>query len=80
MGEHLIVKYSCYTCGLKDVEVPVPYRQSEQIVTDWMEKVVIALLGQDHMVRSPFCTTQRLQDLKIPVPDGTQFIGGPVTH
>ena len=70
----IIVKYSCHGCGLTKVDVAVPARESEDVVT-WMDQTV-RLAGADHRRRSPHCHPKAVQDLMIPM-TGRDRIGGP---
>ncbi len=72
------VKYSCDQCGLRRVEVDVPARTTED-VRDWTDQTV-RLVMRDHDRRSPRCHPKELSQLMIPMPDGVDRIGGPVTH
>jgi hypothetical protein len=71
------VRYSCPACGLVSVNVDVPARETEDVVT-WMEATVRAT-GADHNRRSPDCHPARLHDLMIPM-TGTDRIGGPTVQ
>lgn len=73
------VIYTCDPCGVKDVEVQVRNRDSGEEVAAWMEEVK-RCLSIDHESRSPHCGAQTMTYAKIPMPVGTQFIGGPVEH
>lgn len=74
------ILYSCQECGIKDAEVQVRFRESEEDVLAWMKQVVEPALGADHFVHSPDCHPESLQNVKIPVPAGTQFLGGMICH
>lgn len=74
---HTTVLYSCPECGLVDVPVPVPSRTTEDVV-QWFEGVMIRYLGVDHARRSPHCHPNKLRDVKIPMPAGTDRVGGAV--
>ena len=67
------VLYSCHGCGLKDVEVKVPARESEGVIV-WMNTKLQPGLGADHTLRSPHCASE-VCDVKIPM-DGTDRVGG----
>lgn len=71
------IVYSCDGCGLKDAVVELPYRESEEDVVTWLQTKVGAAVGQDHARRSPKCRSETC-DLRIPMPPGTQWVGGPV--
>ena len=58
------VQYSCYDCGLRNIELEIRNRTPEEGVESWM--------------KSPICDPEELSDLKIPMPPGTKYIGGPV--
>lgn len=70
------VQYSCDACGIENREVSIRYRESDEPILAWME-IVIASLGFDHHSQSPHCHPELLSRIKIPVPDGSQQIGGP---
>lgn len=74
------IRYSCAMCGLADVEVKLPYRASEQDVVAWMKGIVEPAVCADHAERSPGCQPEDLQNIKIPMPVGTQWVGGPVAQ
>ncbi len=69
-------KYSCKHCGIYRQAVQVPVRQTEDVIT-WMNTACVPLLGADHDRRSPFCRITELTEVMIPVPPGTDKIGGP---
>ena len=71
------VQYSCYDCGLRNIELEIRNRTPEEGVESWM-KYVTEICGADHDVRSPDCDPEELSDLKIPMSPGTKYIGGPV--
>lgn len=72
------ILYSCELCGLHKVEAQVRYRESSEDVIAWMKRVVEPALGTDHALRSPHCHPEELQNVMIPMPPGTEWIGGPV--
>lgn len=76
----LDVSYWCLTCGIVQAVVPVRYREAGEDVAAWMKDVVIVELSKDHAQRSPWCRTTTLSSIKIPMPAGTTFIGGQVSH
>lgn len=79
--DFLTVLYSCEGCGVVDVEVKVRLRRSDEDVIAWMKKVVEPALGaHHHFYQSPDCKAMYLTEVKIPMPPGTEFIGGPVQH
>jgi hypothetical protein len=73
----ITVLYSCDLCGLVDAPVQLPYRESSEDVVEWVHKVG-AICAQDHMRRSPERKPETLQNIKIPMPAGTEWVGGPV--
>lgn len=74
----IILKYSCSTCGLKDIQVRVIARENEE-VKEWLNNTVLYYIYPDHLRRSPDCQATSLQDLKIPL-TGTDKIGGPIVQ
>lgn len=73
------VLYSCQLCGLVDAVVPVPARQAETDVRDWMSTVCIIAVGADHAAKSPNCHPETLSAVKIPI-SGADYIGGPTVQ
>lgn len=73
----LTITYSCKRCGLKEATVEVRYRGSDEDVILWMKRVVEVALLDDHCKKSPECQTPEV-DVKIPIPEGTEWIGGPI--
>jgi hypothetical protein len=67
-------KYSCSLCGIYRQEVDVQSRQDE-LITDWMDNVMIPALVADHEVRSPNCHPTKLSEVMIPMM-GSNQIGG----
>jgi hypothetical protein len=74
----ITVKYSCSSCGLKDVDLQVNARGPEDVIV-WMEKVLTPALGNDHFQRSPFCQVTSLTQVMIPI-TGVDKIGGPAVN
>ena len=71
------VLYSC-DCGIQDREVEVRLREPGEDVVHWVRDVVGAAVGADHAQHSPECRRTIMRELKIPVPAGTEMVGGPV--
>lgn len=74
------VLYSCGACGIIKAEVAVRYRQPDEDVVVWVRDVMTPALGADHFQRSPHCHPETLSEVHIPMPDGTQIVGGPVVQ
>ena len=72
----IVIKYSCYQCGLKKIDLAVPSREDEDVVF-WVEHIVGQHIKDDHLKRSPKCQAKTVQDLMIPV-EGTEKVGGSV--
>ena len=68
-------KYTCSRCGIYQQIVTVPAREDEDVVT-WLNEVAAAGISADHSRRSPQCTSRTMDELLIPVPEGTEKIGG----
>lgn len=79
MQTSITVLYTCNKCGLTDQPVTVPQRQSETDVAAWVKGFAL-LCAWDHSKLSPHCHPETFTNIKIPIPDGTQYIGGPVEH
>jgi hypothetical protein len=71
------IRYSCHECGIVDAGVTVRFRESTEAVVAWMRQVVEPALSADHRARSPHCCPETLSEVKIPVPAGTDYVGGP---
>lgn len=70
----IVLKWSCFQCGLHRVELSVPARGDEDVLT-WVAAVATAA-GEDHDRRSPDCVIDALGELLIPI-GGAEKIGGP---
>lgn len=71
----ILISYTC-RCLVDHVDVPVRDRASGEDIADWMANVVIEQLAIDHRKRSPTCTSDRLDEVRIPMPENAPFIGG----
>ena len=73
---YIDVRYSCNLCGLEDVVVSVPARESElDPLMEWWTMMLLRV-GENHRIRSPQCQTKSLQRLKIPMGKATKWVGG----
>ncbi len=63
----LTVLFSCDECGLTDEAVKVRMRALDQDVTDWMERVVMPSVAARHTLKSLFCESNVISNLKIPI-------------
>lgn len=62
----ILIRYSCLACGLVDVGLLVPPRESAQYdVREWMNDVG-QMIADDHRTRSPKCGARSAQNVKIP--------------
>lgn len=68
-------KYSCHLCGLKAIEVAVPARGDEDVIS-WM-KALGKYLSEDHHAKSPHCRPDTLSNVMIPI-TGANKVGGPM--
>lgn len=71
------VRYSCKGCGLKAVELEVPARDTEDVIT-WLDNTR-AIVSRNHDQQSPFCLSPCC-DLEVPFAEGTQKVGGVRVH
>ncbi len=78
MNPDIKIKYSCDDCGLKNIELSVPARGDEDVVT-WMKNSVGSNIKDDHTMRSPECPAEGAQEVMIPL-TGTDKIGGPTIN
>lgn len=66
----ITVKFSCAACGLNQVPVKVPARQSPNSdVKAYVEEVIGRYIGREHHRLSPHCTSLVMSELMIPLPD-----------
>ena len=70
----LTILYSCKSCGIVDRPVQVPARETEDVKL-WVELVVTFAIWNDHNAASPGCDMHTMSDVKIPIPEGSEFIG-----
>ena len=72
----LTVKFTCYGCGLVDVDCPVRVsRKPGEDLDYWMKKVLQPCLGNKHADRSPTCK-HGVCGIKIPIgKDGSNSVG-----
>ena len=70
----LTILYSCKSCGIKDRAVQVPARETEDVKV-WVELVVGFAIWNDHNECSPGCVITKVSEVKIPIPEGTEFVG-----
>ena len=73
----ITVLFTCERCGLKDVHLQVPARESPlDDVCEWMQQTVLAV-SERHGELSPRCRAKRLAALKIPMDkdDPNDWIG-----
>lgn len=67
------VLYTCVGCGVEKAPLHVRARLGEDLMT-WMDATMY-VVHDDHRDRSPHCQSQHV-DLMIPVPPGTERVGG----
>lgn len=70
-------KYTCRSCGLQRVEVQVPARGDQDNPVHYLEQVVAMHISADHRRRSPRCASRKMDELMIPMPEGSERIGEP---
>lgn len=71
----ITVIWTCEQCGIIEAQLPVRARRKNEDILVWMERLQNTL-GMIHHQRSPHCTATELTQLKIPLPPGTNRIGG----
>lgn len=76
-GGMITCKYTCALCGITEQRVVVPARLGED-VSAWLRMVMTPALINDHKKRSPDCHPTEFESVWIPIPEGTEKIGGPV--
>jgi hypothetical protein len=74
---NVTVKYTCSGCGIRDRDVTLPCREPHEDVVVWVQETLGAAIGADHRATSPQCTRGTMDNVKIPVPQGDGWIGGP---
>jgi hypothetical protein len=72
--------YSCKDCGVQRAGVDVPERADGQVVTEWVESVLIMAIAADHNARSPKCRPETFSEVMIPVPEEAKGVGFTVTE
>lgn len=71
----ITVRYSCPPCGVKDESCQVPARNTaDESLRDWMNRVG-SILAADHRSLHPDCRETSLKDIKLPNPEGQEFVG-----
>lgn len=66
----ITVKFSCEACGLENVEVGVPPRNSPNIdIVRYVERTIGKRVGAKHAELSPHCRATKMSKLFIPLPD-----------
>ena len=70
----VVVMYSCHPCGLKDREVTVRERGSEEDIIAWVNHVAVKM-AEDHSKLKPRCRINSLSEMKIPLPAGSSVLG-----
>lgn len=74
----ITIKYSCNLCNLHRVSLEVTAREAEDLM-DWMDNLT-HVISRDHQYRSPGCPAKKITELMIPMPIGTDKVGGPQTQ
>lgn len=72
------VKYKC-SCMRVEAEIDVPDRLPVAAIEPWMENVTFNI-SYDHSQRSPYCRSNKMEYVRIPLPDGSPQIGTPATR
>lgn len=57
---------SCDKCGLKEAPFKVRLRRDGEIITDYMNAVIVPCSGEAHYDASPDCKVEKLEMVKIP--------------
>lgn len=70
----IIIKYSCFPCGVRRADLAVPARGDEDVVT-WM-RATADRVAQAHRGAHPTCRHYQIDELMIPAPPGSDKIGG----
>ncbi len=78
-GGMICCKYTCGSCEIKEQDVYIPTRQGEDVV-QWFRLVMTPYLMRDHLRRSPECHPTEFKSVMVPIPPGTEKIGGPVIN
>lgn len=61
------IRYTCNHCGLTDVIVRVPARESAHVdVKQYIEKIISPYIAKSHRYNSPGCG-KSVVDIKIPI-------------
>lgn len=70
------ISYVCGQCSDERQWLGVPERAPGADIVAWMDLVTV-LVKRHHTLVSRFCVATTIQELAIPMPAGTQVIGGP---
>lgn len=70
------IKYKC-RCMNREIEIVVTDRVKGSDIADWMGSVVEMSVSYHHRSKSPSCTFDKLEYLKIPAPDEGDGLGVP---
>lgn len=70
----IIVKYSCFPCGVRRADLEVPARGDEDVLV-WMQATAHRI-AQAHRLACPTCRHHQIDELLIPAPPGTDKVGG----
>lgn len=71
------VKYKC-RCMKEPREIDVVDRVAGSDLDDWM-LAIGHCVSYDHRARNILCNSPTMEELYIPVPEGTEELGRPVT-
>lgn len=72
------VIYKC-RCMVKEITIAVPDRRPNTDIEPWLNMVTFCI-GMDHKALSPRCFAEKMDYMKIPMDEGTEQIGTPVTR
>lgn len=72
----ILIKYSCFQCGVFRRSLNVAARTPGEDVLAWTNRTVAAVAA-DHRADCPACRATSVSELMIPM-QGASLIGGPV--
>lgn len=78
-GGFITCTYTCGVCDVVDQGVSVVARTGEDVLI-WLRMAMTPALMRDHRGRSPECRATAFKNVMIPIPPGTEKIGGPVIN
>jgi len=68
------IKYRC-ACMVAEAEFDVRERREDEDQGDWMDACILPAMIAAHGLQSPLCREDKVEYVKIPVPENAPFLG-----